>query len=200
MEWDGTGRRTRPFIDPSTHAVFYYRQYIAGGGYQKSESNQLITNLKKRITAPESELYYKEKAIDKFVDELVGLLKSDTQTPTCMTWIPPSKVKGDPEYDDRMEQVVHKACRKLNFTALETFQNKKSRPQLHYGNTRNPYDIAKNLQWCDSSLQKFDELFIVDDVLTTGASFRAMHDLIHEKYPSLQIVGLFWAITVDEDP
>ena len=40
---------------------------------------------------------------------------------------------------------------------------------------------------------------VVDDVITSGAHFRAAKDLLAERFPEAQIIGIFWARAVDVD-
>ncbi|MDR1658894.1 MAG: phosphoribosyltransferase [Desulfovibrio sp.] len=198
-KWDGSGRE-RWYLDHSSHHVFYFRHYISGAGYQKSESNQLILNFKKGINAPESQLYYKNRAIERFAEDILILVKR-LKNPCYMTWIPPSKAKNDDLYDDRVKKVVERVCERMkNISPVELVENILTRDSLHGGNLRDPNEIASNWRWISYNLDKYRQAIIVDDVLTTGASFKALHDLIRARGFSGRINGVFWAFVMDDVP
>lgn len=197
LKWDGTGRDRR-FIDPEEHRIFFLRQYISGGGYEKSETNQLILNLKKSPNAPDRQLYYKNKAIDKFASELQRLI-GKTKQRVAVTWIPTSKAKNDPEYDNRLSKVVRRACVGVpNLVPTEFFISKSTVAPLHDGGERNPINISRNWGICDVDLEDCKGVYIIDDVLTTGSSMRAAIDLTIENFGDIRIVGIVWAFAIDD--
>ncbi|MDR3319472.1 MAG: hypothetical protein LBS77_00570 [Desulfovibrio sp.] len=79
--------------------------------YQKGESNQLILHFKKSVDAPDSQLVYKNQAINHFAAELTGLFANPQPVKTCLTWIQPSKAKSDPLYDNRLKLVAKAVCK-----------------------------------------------------------------------------------------
>ena len=68
-------------------------------------------------------------------------------------------------------------------------------PSAHQGGSRNPEDIKKNYMW-KGFKNTPEKIGIVDDVLTTGAHFRAMSDFLKENGYRGQIVGIFWSRAV----
>ena len=75
---------------------FYAREYVSGGGYDRSETNQLIYNLKKPVSHRGMKDWpYKGKAIRQFATELAALLTGE-YTVTC---IPSSKPRDHTDYD-----------------------------------------------------------------------------------------------------
>jgi predicted amidophosphoribosyltransferase len=199
IRWENLGTLNREFIDSNVHKIYYLRQYVAGAGYERSETNSLINNLKKPVDSPKNQLHYKNLAIKKFASELIeGFTQFSTAVPIIMTWIPPSKCKDDPKHDDRIKRVVNIVCNKTGFIPLEVFENHTSREPLHSGHARNPLLISKNLVWCNLELKNCKIIFIIDDILTTGSTFRAIHDKIHDKFPHISVWGFFWAIAVHD--
>ena len=75
MQWDGTGRE-RYFLDQQKDYILFMRQYISHGGFSRSETNQLIYNLKKSPTVPANQLHYKKQAIQRFAIDLSKILAS----------------------------------------------------------------------------------------------------------------------------
>lgn len=176
---------------------YYARDYISEGGYQASEANDLITNFKK---SPEKkgrpEWKYKEKAIKRFATEIAYIPNIEEFYVTC---IPSSKAKGDPNYDSRLEDTVRylkqiKPGVEIGFP----FSIKKSMTAAHYGGSRDVDQIYSNLLWSHIKSKK-SNIVLIDDVLTTGAHFKACKKLILEKIPKANVIGLFWARTVWPD-
>lgn len=56
------------------------------------------------------------------------------------------------------------------------------------------------LEWISDELGNLDNgnatIIILDDVITSGASYKACKKIIHEHYPNLEVYGVFWAVTV----
>ena len=102
---DNLNRGDHFYLTPEDQCMFL-REYTTGGGWQHSDSNQLILNLKKspslRLTAPKQH-YWKERAIDQAAGELRQALNLPSLSGITFVPIPPSKSKTDPEYDDRLE-------------------------------------------------------------------------------------------------
>lgn len=195
--WDGTGR-TRWHLTQGQHQVYFYRQYISRAGFNRCETNQLITNLKKSPSASRVELYYKNQAIQQFSQELCSLFSTINYN-MKVTWIPSSKAPDDPEYDDRLIRVVQNTCSRNNYLeAAEVFTRSESSVPLHGGGERNPDKIAEEWEMNSRVLNGCNYICIVDDVLTTGASFRAAHDLIVAAHPGIFVFGAIWAFTIDD--
>jgi hypothetical protein len=89
---------------------FFLREYTKGGGYQASETNQLIINLKKEPKYRGTPSWkYKARAIAKCATELRSALLNYLNGWTVVP-IPPSKAKDDPGHDDRLFQVGQALC------------------------------------------------------------------------------------------
>ena len=92
---------------------FYLGDYTPRGGYDCSDVNQLIANLKKSINRREMDDYrYKLSAIDQCAsmikDVLDDILKQKTASIIIIP-IPPSKSKDHELYDNRMIDIATKA-------------------------------------------------------------------------------------------
>src|SRR3982751_3520461 len=95
----------------ATDECFHAREYAAGKGYSHSETNQLISNLKKPVTERGTPRWpYKERAIERFAKELVPLLKIADEK-YFIAPVPSSKRVDDPQYDNRLELVIDLVCR-----------------------------------------------------------------------------------------
>lgn len=199
-KWEQAGDdRTRWHLNSARDTIYFCREHISHGSFDASETNHHIWNLKKKPPVPANLLKYKREAIQIFAEELAPFIEEMDIDDACMTWVPPSKAKNDPKYDDRIERVVAIVCEKTGVAPVEVFENKATREPLHDNDERrNPHAIAANLKWCDCDLSEFDTIYIVDDVLTTGANFRAVTDKIREKFKDINIIGIVWARAINK--
>ena len=94
------------------------------------------------------------------------------------------------------EQVSHK---RGNVTVLEFVEQVASTEAVHLSDAKRPTpeQLQKNYRiLSDFSLPPtIDAVIILDDVLTTGSHFKAIKNMLLEKYPNLSdvICGLFIA-------
>lgn len=184
---------------------FALREYITGGGYQAGETNQLIFNLKKKNDRRDQpDWKYKERAIRQAGRELREAVIAKWLNGAVLVPAPPSKAKTDPEYDDRMVRVVRVMCEGTGAELRELLVTKESRDANHLQDRSRDVDrIADNLE-IDEALAKPKptRIALVDDVLTTGAQFRACKRVLLERFPSAVVIGLFIArraIAKEED-
>ncbi|MEO8844184.1 MAG: hypothetical protein ABI591_13260 [Kofleriaceae bacterium] len=87
---------------------YFLREYTAGAGYGHGETNNIISNLKKRLDRRDKpEWRYKESAIRQAGRELRAALGDAVLQQTTIVPMPPSLCKANPNYDDRMLRIVH---------------------------------------------------------------------------------------------
>lgn len=177
---------------------YYAREYISGAGYKASECNQLISNFKKPVEKKcnHYEWQHKLKAIRQFSQELARLFKDGA----VLAAIPSSKCKSDPDYDPRLDDSLSLLSR-INTTLkiVEPFHTVGTVQAVHLGGERNVEAFYRNLRW-DGIGMSTDHLVLIDDVITTGAHFKACQRLILEQQPQISVLGVFWAKTVWPDP
>jgi len=173
---------------------YFGGEYTAGQGYTYSETNQLILNLKKKMERRGlPDWGYKARAIRQAAMNLREYLRPQFLASATFVPIPPSKVVGDPEYDDRMTQVVQLLGE--NVDARELVCQIESTLEAHTAETRpGPRTLYNNYQIEESCITPTpSQIAVVDDVLTTGAHFKAMKRILGETYPDVPIVGIFIA-------
>jgi hypothetical protein len=180
--------------------VFYFGDYTARARYDHSACNQLVFNIKKPMLYRETgQWYYKKKAIEDCA-RLVAPSVVNSLGNISFVPIPPSKVKGDTGYDDRIVQMMSQVFSPSGEKAqiLELVTQKVSRDAAHETGVRPTVDELKSNYQLDASLLPHvrQNLIIVDDVLTNGTSFRAMSDILKLALPNHSIFGLFIARTV----
>jgi hypothetical protein len=181
--------------------LYYCRIYTTGKGYEYSDTNQYVLNLKiQPVEANSSRLGYKSRAIDLFVKEATEFLQKTLQDeePSCiLVPIPPSKSKDHDEYDNRIELVAKQIALKINnFECIPALYTLSSRTSAHTGGQRNVESICKSLAVDTNLLQDVSavkKIFLLDDVLTSGANFSAAKKRILEHLPGIPVVGIFWA-------
>ncbi|MGG6297910.1 hypothetical protein ACQ4M4_26245 [Leptolyngbya sp. AN02str] len=186
--------------------LFYARTYTAGQGYQYSETNQLILNLKIRqddIKRNPQRLQYKQRAIQQFAQEVSALLRDRLEPKLSLILVPmpPSKERSEPEYDDRVEQVVKAVAESIEGVRwMPLIYTAKSMESYHLrSDGRNPNDIYLAMQLDEAialHCKSNDIIALVDDVLTSGAHFTAARNRVHERLPDALVIGIFWAKAV----
>lgn len=183
-----------------SYTLIYGRTYTAHENYGYSRTNQLIYNLKKSIDRAAKELKWKEVAVNRFAEELGDFLEKVTREDRSY-WIvpiPPSKTTSHPEYDDRVHRVAKKVADRIAQISYKPIvKTSVDREAKHKTSTlRDPDDIYSTLSFNPDDATDYDEtikIIVLDDVLTSGASFEAMRRLLEENLSNPQIVGIFWA-------
>lgn len=179
----------------------YLGDYTPHGGFNYSEINQLILNLKKPISKQGNPEYrYKTNAIKTCAKYISNIL--DQHSNIVIIPIPPSKSKDNELYDDRIIQIAEQARNgRGNVNILEFVVQITSTEAMHLSNSRlTPKQLQENYRIVSSlpHPNDIDMVFILDDVLTTGSHFKAIKNMLLKEYPILnnKIYGLFIAKVV----
>lgn len=170
---------------------YYYGNYTPGG-FSASEYNSMVQNFKKDISRKErDDWYYRNNAVDKFALMLHYALKDRQCTIIpCAT----SKPRNSPNFNDRLDAVASKlGSLSLNYDIQFCLDTIEERTPSHTGGTRNPAEIIKNTRWATPTKTPNHIIILIDDVLTTGAHFRAYKDIILKNLPNSNVIGLFLA-------
>jgi len=106
---DDLTRRDHTFLEAEDKCL-YLGEYTARKGYQYSDTNKLIINLKKPMERRGlAEWRYKRLAIadaGRQLREAVDALNPQWLSMATVVPMPPSKIRSDPMYDDRVLQMV----------------------------------------------------------------------------------------------
>lgn len=186
-------RRHHYYLDEDDEC-YYLFEYTARRGFNHSDGNNLIINLKKKMsTRGTSQWRYKLGAIDRIARELEDNVHLDIFEDATIVPMPPSKTVKNQEYDDRMVQIAEKAfagiaevrelvkCRR----DMEAAHESQCRPSIE--------EIKENLVWGDSNPVESDKIIVLDDVLTAGAHFKAVKEFLLEEFPDKEVIGVFAA-------
>jgi hypothetical protein len=183
----------------ATDECYFGGEYTAGRGYTHSVTNQLILNLKKKMDRQgQPDWKYKSHAIRQAARNLRDSLTPAFLDSATFIPVPPSKVAGDPEYDDRMTQVLQLLGNGVDVRELVC--QTESMHEAHTAAARpGPATLYNNYEIEESLVEPTPtRIAVVDDVLTTGAHFKAMKRILSEFFPDAQIVGIFVARRVPD--
>jgi predicted amidophosphoribosyltransferase len=166
----------------------------------------LVFNLKAEpteIVDHPNRQWYKAEAIGQFIsDALIFFKRLFEQKPSLtvlLVPVPPSASRSDPNYDDRLVQVVNNLANSCsNITADDILAFDETQQPSHIGGSRNPDELLKSLRFVGPTGTPPDVIFVLDDVISSGAHYHACKTLLSRHYSDSQIAGLFWAKTIPE--
>lgn len=203
LKIDESNRSAHYYLEEG-HECFFFHEYTARKGYAHSDGNSLVINLKKSVLLKGQPQYkYKGQAINTCASMLRAALENAPWVfnDATIVPIPPSKVPMHPEYDDRMMQVVSKACDGKGADVRNLLQQVQSYEASHTqadGLRKKPHELEA-LYTIQGAAPK-QAVVLVDDVLTTGAHFVAVRNVIHAAYPDRRVLGIFIARRVPSNP
>lgn len=171
----------------------YFGEYTPAGtggrpAYSLSSANQLLCNLKIPLSQ-QNRRVHKDRAIETAARLIVGGLTPEVRANYVLVPVPPSKPPGDPEFDDRMRRVCQAASPERTYDVLST---QVRRIAAHETTDRpTPDQLMENIA-VDHRLLGIlpGPVLLVDDMITTGASFRACKLLLQAIRP-IEVYGLF---------
>ena len=172
---------------------FYLIEYTAGKGFDHSDANGFISNFKKKPSVKGTYQWrHKLTAIRAAAETLLRELPASWLKKSTFVPIPPSKSKEDPEYDDRMTQVLLKLGAS---DVRELIYQSKSMKETHVSSDRHSIDelVANYRIDEDHATPEPAHIVIVDDMMTAGAHYRAMHRILKKRFPNVHISGVFLA-------
>ncbi|MEH6501702.1 hypothetical protein [Halopseudomonas aestusnigri] len=187
-----------------TDECMYFGEYTSGGGFGASRTNQQILNLKKKPTAPQAELNWKDRAVSYWASMFAsGLNWEVCATQATFVPIPGSKPVGHPEYDDRLERILSQV--RQGQPAMDVrcvLRQIGERRSQHEGERMSPDRLKAQLMVDQAQIQVplRPTVIVFDDVITKGASFKAAKELLLPLPGVQQVLGLFLAKTVWANP
>lgn len=177
----------------SEDECYYLGEYTPREGPHYSDTNQLVLNFKKSVDRRGKwEWRHKELAI-RTIARMFSTLGSAFQRDAVFVPIPPSREKDDPLYDDRLTRMLQAVSPALD--VRELLVQPESTEAVHSQENRDRPDEIADRYYVDETLLSPDPkiIAIVDDVLTTGAHFRAATTVLEQYFPQTAMVGLFIA-------
>lgn len=192
-------RPDHSFLTPDDQCYFF-GEYTARQGFEHSQTNDIIVNLKKPVSRRgRPEYAYKTGAIRRIAAALSRNFNQTARDCYCMVPIPPSKRPDHPDYDDRIIQI----CTQLNppVPTCNVLQTGIDRTPAHECNDpRDPEALYQSLVFNETLRTQIagKHIFLIDDVLCTGASFVACKRKLTETLPGTTVIGVFVARRVPE--
>ena len=189
---------TRPdhwYLTEDDHCYFI-GEYTARQGFTYSATNSLVLNFKKPMDRRgRPEWRYKERAIQTAADAFRRALRPEALGSLTFVPIPPSKAKGDPLYDDRLTQMLRAIRAKPPLDVRELIVQTRSTDAVHGRTVRPRPEEIEALYRIDEALTKPAPrlVVVVDDLLTTGAHFRAAKSVLSTRFLDVPALGLFIA-------
>ncbi|MCA0201024.1 MAG: hypothetical protein LCH56_09300 [Proteobacteria bacterium] len=203
---DDLTRSDHFYLDDEDVCLFI-GEYTARQGFSFSATNQLILNFKKTMDRRGTPQWkYKGQAIRQAATALRQSLSDENLARLTFVPIPPSKAKTDPLYDDRLVKTLHAIRPNPPLDIRELIVQKVSTAAVHSVEDRpSPDAIAANYEIDVSLIAPPPQVIcLFDDVLTTGAHFKACEKVLRQTYPQVPIIGIFIARrapeAVDFDP
>jgi hypothetical protein len=175
---------------------YYLREYTSGSGYQASDTNQLIANLKKGVDRRgRPEYRHKIRAMETAAQELRANLNPDWLRHATLVPIPPSSSRTHILYDDRMTQVLRQMTAEVDGDVRELVVTRASMVPAHVSNVRpSVEELMANYEIDESAAAPEPTIIgVFDDVLTAGSHFKAVKNVLSTRFPQVPIMGIFIA-------
>jgi hypothetical protein len=198
---DELTRGDHSYLEVGDECLFF-GDYTAKKSWSHSATNQLILNFKMPVSARDSNRWpHKVRALHQvaalFSDNIATALSRITLVP-----IPPSKLKSDSAYDNRMMEMLN--LMRTPSGAIpdikELVLQNKAMPAAHSSDVRLPPSEWEKVYSINSKFAAAEPTWIaiIDDTIVTGCRFRAMSNVLKRQFPNARITGLFIARRVPE--
>ena len=116
--------------------------------------------------------------------------------------MPPSCAKSDPDYDDRLIQILQQMEQGFDADIRELVLQRETMPASHEGERASIAELVANYTIVDAlrAPAPRGRIVIFDDVLTTGRHYKAMQQVLNAAYPGVPSPGLFIARRLPKAP
>ena len=192
---DDLQRHDHSYLTPHDECYFL-REYTPRAGFGHSATNDLIQNFKKPVDRRgRSEWDWKEWAVRKIAEEFREAMGAKWISQWTLIPVPPSKTKDNIEYDDRLIWMLTELTRGIRSDVRELIIQTRNMEPAHYVVFRpSPDEIARNYVIDESTTSPEPRaIAVVDDILTTGAHFKACKMVLGSRFPDTRIIGIFVA-------
>lgn len=172
-------------------------EYTARSGYAYSQTNNIIHNFKMgvEIRGNAQRWRYKERDIRVVAEAFSKAIHSAWLATATLVPIPPSKLKSDPLYDDRVLRMLRLIPAEGALDVRELIVQTIDRPAAHGAQCRpNPDELLQCYEINEAVARpEPSEIGVFDDVLVTGAGYKACQALLQHRFPDAEIYGFFIA-------
>jgi hypothetical protein len=177
---------------------YYVWERVSGARYDEYPTNGLIKNLQiPPSLRGQPRWYWKGQAIAYAAQALGGLIPVDWKNTSTFVPIPPSLIRTDPGHDERLLSALNSVRPRLPDIRELILQNENA---LSKEKHISPKERAANYRINDECNAPDPlRIILVDDVLTTGSHFKGAVMVLQDRYPGVEIVGLFLARAIRPD-
>jgi len=184
---------------------YFFGEYIAGGKWDASPTNQLIWNLKIDVAQHPQRRQHKLSAINESIEQLVTAVSHESMGKVTVVPMPGSKPIGHAAYDDRMIQVMNGWRARIGptFDGRPVLVTKHERGAQHSAAAKGvsratvaemAATLALDPAYLVAPLR--ETVVLLDDVFTAGTSFKAAQSVLLQRPEVKRVCGLFLARTV----
>lgn len=193
---DELTRADHTFLEAGDECLFF-GDYSARKGFAHSATNGVIANFKRPVKYRGTTSWkYKVQEINAVAQAFSANIGSAFGSLTLVP-VPPSKLKTDPEYDDRIMDMLRALSAPAGIIpdVRELVVQTKAMPAAHDSASRPPPIEWEKVYEINEGLARKVPTWIgiVDDLLVTGCRFRAMSNVLRKRFPEARIIGLFIA-------
>ena len=184
-----------------TDVCRYLGAYAAGKGAAHSATNRLILDFKKPVSRRRGRNPpQKDKAIAAAAAALRRALEASLLDRAVFVPVPPSKTRDDDGYDDRLVHMLRAVRPERPLDVRELIVQTRSVEPTHRRSARLRASDIEAMYGIDEALAMPEPgvVVVVDDLLTSGAHFRAAQRVLSRRFPDIDVVGLFLARRVPE--
>lgn len=175
---------------------YFLGEYTARRGFSFSATNNLVLNFKKAMSLRgQPQWKWKGVAIAQAAEAFAAALRAQWLDIATLVPIPPSKARNDPLHDDRVMRMLRQIRPNGPLDIRELIVQSQSTAAAHELQSRpGPDDIFQHYHFSAARMQPRPQVIgIFDDVLTTGAHFKAAQLLLRSQFPDTKIIGFFVA-------
>ncbi len=177
----------------------YFGEYTPTGesgrpAWSLSKANSIVLNLKKSPSKKGTPEWEHKLATIRSLGRIIlkNLKAVDLQSLTFVP-APPSKANDDPDYDPRMLQVAKAIGNDVD--ARPILMTVSSRESASLSEKSRSVDSIKSNTCIDESQVELrpvsKTIIVIDDMITTGATFIACKRLLMERFGDVEVYGLF---------
>jgi hypothetical protein len=191
-KFDAAARQSHSYLRAEDDC-YYLIEYTARKAFGHSSANSFIKNFKKKPSLKGTNQWrHKLTAIREATEALSRELPPSWLRKSTFVPIPPSKSREHPEYDDRVTAVLMKLG---GADVRELVYQVESMEETHGLADRHSIDdLVDNYRIDeDHTDPEPTHIVIVDDMMTAGVHYRAMHRILKERFPHVPLSGVFLA-------
>ena len=174
---------------------YFLLNYPPFHSHGRTPANVLIMDFKIDMDRLNSQFWKEKKAnAINLVSQMIQQSLIEIWTPeSILIPLPPSKKKGHPLYDERIMAVLRNfSSAQKKCDLREIISIKENLEATHKSSKKSPDEILSNLI-IDKKLcvNKSNSIILVDDVVSSGAHFKACQKGLSLEFPNANIKGVF---------